>query len=495
MKLNFKCMLFIFLFYCETSNSQFFSATKVYEKCVDAVVLISTPYGIGTGFFINEEGYIITNYHVIQDSWNRTLNANNIKIKTKNGLTYQVASVDDTPDFQGLDIAILKINSKVANYLPLKPNEVLVGEDVVAIGHPNGDLWNQSKGIISKITLEDRYLIQHDVATDEGNSGGPLINGKGQVVGVVTAYKSMLDNNGYVKIQETGKLATNSSWVKYVLEKRGIKYYQNSLVIEGLTEYERQFYELQKEKEELSKDREALRIEREKIEIEKYKLNQDKIEFEKRKQESWSIIEKADLIRKEIENGKSINDRKWKELVEREKDIEKKEKWLREKEVEINKKLTNRFAFEILLNPNYLYNQNFDDHYINLSGSAGLFLRFGFDRDYYGNVNSSDRIGFVYCIQKLYQIKVNNFINGYYQDISFAMEFSDVLRIGIGKSFQNDFNYFNFKDYYFSYIKLNTTGYPVSFGFNLSFYSDNNLQLKNYMIGLYLGISLTFLRL
>lgn len=475
--------------------SQFFSATKIYEKCVDAVVLISTPYGIGTGFFINEDGYIITNHHVIQDSWNNTLNANSITIKTKNGLTYNVTSVDDTPDFQGLDIAILKINSKVANYLSLKPNEALVGEDVVAIGHPNRDSWNQSKGIISKIALKDKYLIQHDVATDEGNSGGPLINGKGQVVGVVTAYKRMYDNNGNVKIQETGKLATKASWVKFVLDNRGIKYYQTAIVLEGMTEFERQFEELQKDKEEINKDREKLRIEKEKLEIEKNKLNQEKIEFEKRKQEGWSIIERADLIRKEIENGKTINDRKWKELVDREKEIENKEKWLREKEVAINKKLTNRFAFEIIMNPNYLYNKNVENHYISIHGSGGLFLRFGFDRDYKGEVKSSDKIGFVYGIQKIFNIKDKKFLNGYNHDISFALEFNDVFRIGIGKNIQNEFDYYGYKDYNFAYIKLNTTGYPISFGLNLAFYSDNNFKLMNYVLGLYSGISFSFFRL
>ncbi|MFN5309840.1 MAG: hypothetical protein ACK5C0_10330, partial [Candidatus Kapaibacterium sp.] len=64
-----------------------------------------------------------------------------------------------------------------------------------------------------------------------------------------------------------------------------------------------------------------------------------------------------------------------------------------------------------------------------------------------------------------------------------------------GKSFQNEINYFNYNDYNFAYIKFNTTGYPFSFGFNFSFYTDNNLQLKNYTIGLYSAISLTFLRL
>jgi hypothetical protein len=478
-----------------TSYSQFFSATKVYEKCVDAVVLISTPYGTGTGFFINEKGYIITNHHVIQDSWSRTLKPASISIKTKKGLHFNVSSVDDTPDFQGLDIAILKINSKVTNYLSLKPDEALVGEDVVAIGHPNRDLWNQSKGIISKISLEDKYLIQHDVATDEGNSGGPLINSKGQVVGVVTAYKRMFDNYGNVKIQETGKLATKASWVKYLLDKRGIKYYQTSIVIEGLSEYERQFEELEKDKEALNKDKESLRIEKELIEIERNKLNQEKIEFEKRKQESRNIIEKADLIKKDIENSKQLNDKKWKELVNREQEIEDREKWIREKEVEINKKLTNRLVFEISMNPSYLYNQNKNSHYIPLRGSVGLFLRFGFDKDYYGNVMASDRIGFVYSLQKLFSFLNSDFIYGYNHDISFAMEFNDFFRFGLGKSFQNEYYYLSYKDYNYLYIKLNLNGYPISYGFNIDFYTDNRFQLLNYSFGFYAGISLTFLRL
>jgi hypothetical protein len=305
----------------------------------------------------------------------------------------------------------------------------------------------------------------------------------------------MFDNNGSVKIQETGKLATKTIWVKHVLEKRGIKYYQTALVIEGLSEYERQFYELQKDKDALSKDKESLRAEKEKLDNERNSLNQEKIDFEKRKQESWSIIERADLIRKEIDNSKENNDKKWNEVINREKEIEDKEKWIREKEVDINRKLTNRLALEFLLNPSYLYNQNFDDHYTNINSSVGLFLRFGFDRDYSGDIRASDRIGFVYGVQKLFRIKDNDFINGYYHDISFAIEFNDAFRIGIGKSFQNEINYFNYNDYNFAYIKFNTTGYPFSFGFNFSFYTDNNLQLKNYTIGLYSAISLTFLRL
>jgi len=471
------------------SFSQFFSSTKIYEKCADAVVIIYTPNGLGTGFFINEEGYIITNHHVICNEWGTTLSAQNIEVQTRDKRIFRVVSVDATEDFDGLDIAILKINSKINHYLPFKPGEASVGEDVVAIGHPNADFWNQSKGIISNIDTDDKYLLQHDVATDEGNSGGPLINGKGQVVGIVTGAKEMLNSRGRLKTQETGKLATKATWVKYVLDKRRIKYYQNTIVFEGLTEYERQFDQLQRDKEQLSKDRE-------KFEKDRSKFNQEKYEFERKKQEALSIIEKADLIKREIELGKEMNERKWKELVKKELEIAEKEKWLKEKVASISTKLANRFAFELLINPAYIHLENSESFNQNIlaRGSVGLFYRFGFDRDYHGDVLSSDRIGFVYGVQKIYNIKNKLLYNSYNHDVSLAIEFSDIFRIGFGRNIINDYNYYGYKNYNFAYVKLNVNGYPIPIGLNFSVYTDNTFNFKTYVIGFYSGIALSFLR-
>ncbi|QLH53429.1 MAG: hypothetical protein CH6_1395 [Candidatus Kapaibacterium sp.] len=477
------------------SYSQFFSATKIFEKCSDAVVLIETHYGIGSGFFINENGYVITNHHVVQNHLGETLSPQEIVVKTKNGYTYQVTYVDDTPEFWNLDIAILKVDGTSFNFLPLKPNEAAVGEEVVAIGHPNRDFWNQSKGIISKINLDDQYLLQHDVPTDEGNSGGPLINAKGQVVGVVTAYKWMRDNLGNYKIQETGKLATKASWVKYVLEKRGIKYYQNAIVIEGMSELERQFEDLRKEKEALLKDREQLKIDRENFEREKREFNQFKLDFEKKVRESWDIIQRADILKQELQNIWELNAKKAKELAEREKQIEEKEWKLFEKENELQKRYINRLSLEVLLSPNYLYNLNNDIRYLKFQSSIGLFLLFGFNKDYYGFVKSSDRIGIIYGMQKLFGFETKKFINGYYHDISLAIEFSDIFRFGFGKNFQNNYYYFGHKEYYFAYIKLNLTSYPFPFGLNLGYYTDNDFRLKIFTAGLFFGFNLKFLRL
>lgn len=488
--------LFMSTFLAYNGFSQFFDAIKIYEKCSDAVVLISTPYGTGTGFFINEDGYIVTNHHVVVGFFDITLSPTLIKVTKKDGRSYNVTSVDDTPEYDGLDIAILKINGTTNHYLSLKPNEAVVGEEVVAIGHPNGDYWNQSKGIVSKINLIDEYLLQHDVPTDEGNSGGPLINAKGQVIGVVTAYKKMFDKYGNVKIQETGKLATKISWVKKVLDSRGIKYYQHPTVLEGMTEYERQFYELQKDREMLNQDKENLRKERETLQYERNKFEQEKAEFEKKRLESINIIEKANTIKKEIEKEKSMLNKRWEELISREKKLEEKEIRLKEKEIAIKTILPTRFSFEATANPNYLFSKNYNYRSSMFNGSVGLFYRFGFmwDETKY-NKYYSDRIGIVYGAQKFFDIKKKTFLKEYYHDISVAIEFDEFFRLGFGKNIPNQYDYFSNKEYYFAYVKMNLTNYPFALGLNLAFYTDNRLKLQNYVLGFYTSLSINFLRL
>lgn len=481
----------LYVFTLNEGFAQFFSATKIYEKCSDAVVLITTPFGShGTGFFINEYGYIVTNYHVVAN-----MLPANITVWTKDGSRYDVISIDEVPEYEDLDIAILKINGTTRHYLSLKPDEATVGEEVVAIGHPNRDYWNQSKGIISKINLNDVFLLQHDVATDEGNSGGPLINAKGQVVGVVTGYKRMFDNYGNFKIQETGKLATKISWVKKVLVSRGIKYYVHPTVVEGMTEYERQFEELQKEKEMLNQDRENLRKEREALNAERSKFYNEKVEFEKAKLEAMNLIEKANTIRKEIDKEKSTIKKKLDEIIEREKKLEEKELRLREKELALRRMLPTRFAFELSINPNFLYSKNYNYRSAFLNGSLGLFYRFGFTWDHTNYNYVSDRIGIVFGNHKFFDVKAGNFLKEYYQDVSLAIEFDEVIRVGFGRNLPNQYDYFNNKVYNFAYVRMNLTNYPIVVGLNAAFYSNNELRLQNFVLGLHISLNLNFLRI
>lgn len=144
--------------------------------------------GLGTGFIFNKEGYIITNYHVVQNSTNI-----NVVLSDDRKLKASMVGGD-----QVLDIAVLKINSN--EELPTisfgDSDSLKIGEWAIAIGNPLGLEHTVTVGVISavnrKIPKPDgsgHYLdlIQTDAAINPGNSGGPLLNIHGEVVGINTA--------------------------------------------------------------------------------------------------------------------------------------------------------------------------------------------------------------------------------------------------------------------------------------------------------------------
>lgn len=147
--------------------------------------------GIGSGFIFSEEGYVLTNYHVIA-------NANQVKVIFNNGKEVNAKIVNYQPE---ADLAVLKITDKVElpGVATLGDSENLqVGEQVVAIGNPLGKeyLGSVTTGIVSAVSRDVEIdgkkmnLIQTDTAINPGNSGGPLINAKGEVVGINTAKLS-----------------------------------------------------------------------------------------------------------------------------------------------------------------------------------------------------------------------------------------------------------------------------------------------------------------
>lgn len=177
------------------------TVTQIVNKIGPAVVGVSTKSvqnyglfgskvaeGIGSGFIINEEGYILTNYHVING-------AQEVKVILSDGkeVAAKVVNYD-----QQADMAVVKItdNIKVPGVAELGDSEsVQVGESVVAIGNPLGKefLGSVTSGIVSAVNREvniqgkNLTLIQTDAAINPGNSGGPLVNARGQVIGINTA--------------------------------------------------------------------------------------------------------------------------------------------------------------------------------------------------------------------------------------------------------------------------------------------------------------------
>ena len=176
---------------------------QLYAKCVDSVVAITvevvssqgTGHSSGSGFIISEDGYIISNYHVVEDG---TV----ITITTHSGDEYtaKVIGYDDTND-----LALLK----AADATGLKKatlgssDALIVGDQVVAIGNPLGEL--SATLTVGYVSGKDRTvtttgaiinMIQTDAAINPGNSGGPLFNMKGEVVGITTAKYSGTTGSG-----------------------------------------------------------------------------------------------------------------------------------------------------------------------------------------------------------------------------------------------------------------------------------------------------------
>ena len=150
--------------------------------------------GAGTGFIIDASGLILTNHHVIEDT-------DRIMVRLADGRTFKAQRIGSDPD---TDIALIKVNSpRPLPYAVLGNSDSLrVGEWVMAIGNPLAYEHTVTVGVISFIGRKlfnsslDRY-IQTDAAINFGNSGGPLINTRGEVIGINAAISSRASNIGF----------------------------------------------------------------------------------------------------------------------------------------------------------------------------------------------------------------------------------------------------------------------------------------------------------
>ncbi len=180
--------------------------SQVYARNSDAVVLIyntasynyfgqtGTSTSSGSGFIISEDGYVLTNYHVVEG-------ATSLMVTLTDGTEYEATMIggDETND-----VALVKINGDGLPCVSIgNSDDLIVGDQVVAIGNPLGELTNSLT--VGYISAKDREvttdgteitMMQTDVAINSGNSGGPLFNMKGEVVGITTAKYSGASNSG-----------------------------------------------------------------------------------------------------------------------------------------------------------------------------------------------------------------------------------------------------------------------------------------------------------
>lgn len=200
----------------EIETGKLMTAAEVYAANVNSTVGIQTSItstnfwgqqvtgaASGSGFILSKEGHIVTNYHVIKG-------ANSVTVSTYDGKSYDAKIIGYDEDN---DLAILKVEATDLKPAVLGSSAKLnVGDDVVAIGNPLGELtFSLTRGSVSSLSREVTFsegnvmeLIQTDCAINSGNSGGALFNLYGEVVGITNAKYSgsssseaSIDNIGF----------------------------------------------------------------------------------------------------------------------------------------------------------------------------------------------------------------------------------------------------------------------------------------------------------
>ena len=178
---------------------------ELFDRSRDAVVFITTseqifdflsrniftiPRGTGTGFIWDTEGHIITNSHVVEGT-------SEARVRLTDGKEYKATLIGTSPMH---DLAVLKISGGTKLHpLPLgTSHDLKVGQKVFAIGNPFGLDWSLTTGIVSALDRSLKgdssgaveHLIQTDAAINPGDSGGPLLDSAGRLIGVTTAIYS-----------------------------------------------------------------------------------------------------------------------------------------------------------------------------------------------------------------------------------------------------------------------------------------------------------------
>jgi putative serine protease PepD len=178
------------------SSSGNLSVQSIYQLANKGVVEIAAGQGQGSGFVYDGDGHIVTNQHVVEG-------ATSVSVKFWSGKTYdaQVVGTDASTD-----LAVLKVNAPASELFPLSlgdSSKLAVGDAVVAIGSPFGLEGTVTSGIVSalhrEMTSPNHFAIDNSIQTDaainHGNSGGPLLNAQGKVVGVTSQIESNSGGN------------------------------------------------------------------------------------------------------------------------------------------------------------------------------------------------------------------------------------------------------------------------------------------------------------
>ena len=210
------------IYFSATRSAPERTVRELVNQLGEAVVQVRTPSGLGSGFIISEEGFLMTNFHVIEGETQISIEVYHQKGGQLERKSYRQVRIVAMNKFA--DLALLKIEEKDApafKYVPIGSSDALaVGEKVFAIGSPLGLERTVTEGILSTKTrqMAGELYLQTTTQINPGNSGGPLFNLSGEVVGVTNMKITFGEGLGFAIPAES---------VKYFLDHRDAFAYSN----------------------------------------------------------------------------------------------------------------------------------------------------------------------------------------------------------------------------------------------------------------------------
>ncbi len=198
------------------------SVRELVNQLGQSVVQVRTPSGLGSGFFLNEDGFLITNFHVIESETQISVEVYHLKGGQLERHSYKQVRIVAMNKFA--DLALLRIEDKDApKFAPVvlgDADSMAVGERVFAIGSPMGLERTVTEGILSTKTrqMQGELYLQTTAQINPGNSGGPLFNMRGEVIGVTNMKMTFSEGLGFAIPIEA---------VKYFLTHRDAYSYDN----------------------------------------------------------------------------------------------------------------------------------------------------------------------------------------------------------------------------------------------------------------------------
>jgi hypothetical protein len=451
-------------------------------------VRITTPDGHGSGFIVSKDGVVVTNEHVIDYHA-----VGDIAVELRDGRRMPVKQIKRFNAFFGLDLAFLYCQAPSdITVLPIALNTPDPGTSVISIGHPANSKWLVSKGIISGIRNQD--MLQHDAASNPGNSGGPLLDETGRVVGIV--------HSGDIDVESGSDFEGLNNAIRperllVALRTYAVQYQTERLIKTSKSALELANEDIREAQQRLSEDR--ARLDSTWTQLRKEKLAFDSISAQARvyNESGMRIRESIESERRDLDNWRAQFDGERldfnRQKTQWASNIESREQELRYLDKRIYDLQVPRVQAGVSGSAGYL------DMKSDLYGSDHLLYRTEAYLAIRGGTNSAghgaDLYGISAAITSTTSVAGISYQAPIMTDVTFFVDFAERIRVEAGIGMSNGHPLFNHKNYLLARLRWNwSSSNSVCYGMYGSAMKSNGSDVIGLSAGLYLGLQVKFLR-